>query len=60
MSEAVGAVTGLWRFPVKSMRGEKVETAEVTDRGVVGDRERSARFSSSPRRKVAVQSGKDA
>ena len=25
MSEAVGAVKALWRFPVKSMRGEKVE-----------------------------------
>jgi hypothetical protein len=38
MSEAVGAVRALWRFPVKSMRGEKVEAADVTERGLVGDR----------------------
>lgn len=33
-----GAVTGLWRFPVKSMRGEQLEEAEVTERGMLGDR----------------------
>ena len=38
MSDAVGAVKALWRFPVKSMRGEKVEVADLTDRGFVGDR----------------------
>ena len=34
----VGAVAGLWRFPVKSMRGERLEQAELTERGLVGDR----------------------
>jgi uncharacterized protein len=38
MSEAVGAVKALWRFPVKSMRGEQVEAVDVTERGLVGDR----------------------
>ena len=38
MSEAVGAVKALWRFPVKSMRGEKLEAADVTETGLVGDR----------------------
>jgi uncharacterized protein YcbX len=38
MSEAVGAIAALWRFPVKSMPGERLDTAEVTERGVVGDR----------------------
>jgi uncharacterized protein len=38
MTEAVGAIAALWRFPVKSMLGERVDTAEVTERGVVGDR----------------------
>jgi len=38
MSEAVGSIVGLWRFPVKSMPGERVNTAEVTEGGVVGDR----------------------
>jgi uncharacterized protein len=34
----VGAVAGLWRFPVKSMRGEWLEQAELTEHGLVGDR----------------------
>lgn len=38
MSETVGAVKALWRFPVKSMRGEKVELVDLTERGLVGDR----------------------
>jgi MOSC N-terminal beta barrel domain len=31
-------VVGLWRYPVKSMMGEELNAAEITDRGVVGDR----------------------
>jgi uncharacterized protein YcbX len=31
-------VTGLWRFPVKSMPGERVDAVDVTEAGVVGDR----------------------
>jgi uncharacterized protein YcbX len=38
MNEPVGAIAALWRFPVKSMLGERLDTAEVTERGVVGDR----------------------
>jgi uncharacterized protein YcbX len=38
MGEAVGAVKALWRFPVKSMRGEKVEAADLTESGLAGDR----------------------
>jgi uncharacterized protein YcbX len=34
----VGTVAGLWRFPVKSMRGERLEQAELTEHGLVGDR----------------------
>src|SRR5437588_6284904 len=36
--ETVGSVAGLWRFPVKSMKGEPIEQAELTPRGLVGDR----------------------
>jgi uncharacterized protein len=36
--ERVGTVSAVWRFPVKSMQGEPVEAAEVTQAGVVGDR----------------------
>jgi uncharacterized protein YcbX len=33
-----GSVAALWRYPVKSMRGEELESAEVTGRGLLGDR----------------------
>ena len=36
--QVVGSVSALWRFPVKSMKGESVGAVEVTPRGVVGDR----------------------
>jgi uncharacterized protein YcbX len=35
---STGTVAELWRFPVKSMRGERVDEVEVTEAGVVGDR----------------------
>src|SRR5436309_1071792 len=38
MSDVVGSVGSLWRFPIKSMRGEKLESADLTERGLVGDR----------------------
>jgi uncharacterized protein YcbX len=38
VGEAVGAVSALWRFPVKSMQGEKVEAACLRETGFVGDR----------------------
>jgi uncharacterized protein YcbX len=31
-------VVGLWRFPVKSLQGERLETADVTTDGLAGDR----------------------
>ncbi|HUG02367.1 MAG TPA: MOSC N-terminal beta barrel domain-containing protein, partial [Longimicrobiales bacterium] len=34
----LGSVVSLWRYPVKSMMGEELNAAEVTDRGLVGDR----------------------
>jgi uncharacterized protein len=33
-----GSVTGLWRYPVKSMMGEELNAAEVTRYGLLGDR----------------------
>ena len=38
MGEPVGRIRELWRFPVKSMRGEEVDAAEIGSDGVVGDR----------------------
>ena len=37
-SAAAGSVARLWRFPVKSMRGEPLETVELGKGGLVGDR----------------------
>lgn len=37
-SVAVARVTGLWRFPVKSLAGEALESTEVGWHGVLGDR----------------------
>lgn len=47
--ENVGTVAGLWRFPVKSMGGERLAEAELTSRGLVGDRSYAL---------IDVQSGK--
>lgn len=33
-----GRVSALWRFPVKSMRGERMDRSEFTPNGLVGDR----------------------
>ena len=37
-ASVAGSVANLWRFPVKSMRGEPLNEAHVTERGIVGDR----------------------
>lgn len=36
--ETVGTLVRLWRYPVKSMRGEQLDAAAVDERGLVGDR----------------------
>src|SRR5207245_10517006 len=33
-----GTVASLHRYPVKSMMGEELEVADITERGIVGDR----------------------
>ena len=38
MTEAIGTVTALWRYPVASMCGETIESVEIDNGGVVGDR----------------------
>src|SRR6266516_1588480 len=35
----VGSVAALWRYPVKSMMGEELNSSEVTGRGLRGDRQ---------------------
>lgn len=34
----VGSVVSLWRYPVKSMMGEELNAAGITERGLLGDR----------------------
>jgi uncharacterized protein YcbX len=35
---ALGSVVSLWRYPVKSMMGEELNAAEITERGLLADR----------------------
>src|SRR6266571_7729318 len=37
-SEPVGTIRALWRFPVKSMLGEELDAADLSEDGMVGDR----------------------
>ena len=34
----IATVAGLWRYPVKSMRGERLDEMALTRRGAIGDR----------------------
>jgi uncharacterized protein YcbX len=43
---AEGLITGLWRYPVKSMGGEPVRSAAVDWRGMGGDRSHAVLFDS--------------
>jgi uncharacterized protein len=38
LSEPVGAVLTLWRFPVKSMLGEELDSVDLSEGGIIGDR----------------------
>lgn len=38
VAERVATVVALWRYPVKSMLGEELDTAQMTERGLLGDR----------------------
>src|SRR4051812_26922363 len=37
-SETGATVVALWRYPLKSMRGEDLNAVDVTERGLLGDR----------------------
>ena len=38
MADVLGTIEAIWRYPVKSLRGEQVQRADVTTNGLVGDR----------------------
>jgi len=42
-SKVVGELSELWRYPVKSMLGERCERLDIDPRGVVGDRRYAVR-----------------
>ena len=36
--QVIGTVKEIWRYPVKSMAGERMKSAKVSARGIYGDR----------------------
>ena len=38
VAEPVGTIASLWRYPVKSMRGEELTSSAADERGLAGDR----------------------
>jgi hypothetical protein len=38
MTQVLGSILSLWRYPVKSMTGEELNTVDVGERGLQGDR----------------------
>src|SRR6185436_15859566 len=46
--ELIGTVESLWRYPVKSMRGEELQEAFVGFPGIYGDRLFAFRSSAAP------------
>jgi len=48
-------ITTIWRYPVKSMAGEHVRSAQLTNAGLLGDRV----VQSTPLRDDDVRSGHD-
>jgi uncharacterized protein YcbX len=46
---AIGKVESLWRYPVKSMRGEEMSEAFVGFAGVYGDRLFAFKSTASPK-----------
>ena len=47
--KVVGKIESLWRYPVKSMRGEELQEAFVGFSGVYGDRVYAFRSSAAPK-----------
>lgn len=37
MAARIGTVASLWRYPVKSMRGEELPATKLTEHGLLGD-----------------------
>lgn len=55
----VGSLVSLWRYPVKSMMGEELNSTEVTENGLLGERLRTGgcRNGQNYQRQTAAQVG---
>lgn len=54
--DPIAHVAELWRYPVKSMRGERVDRLQVTPRGIAHDRTHALLSSGAPIGKPRVTS----
>jgi uncharacterized protein len=59
MLGTVGSVASIWRYPVKSLRGERLDCAEVEAGGIPGDRGRALLVSSGHVRAGKTYRGKE-
>lgn len=57
MMICIGSIAALWRYPVKSMRGERLERLELEATGIVGDRRFAIESSAAPLGKPLLRSG---
>jgi uncharacterized protein YcbX len=55
----LGTVASIWRYPVKSLRGERLDRVEVQPGGIPGDRERALFVSSKHPRFGKTYRGKE-
>lgn len=59
MLETVGSVASIWRYPVKSLRGERLDRVEVEPGGIPGDRGRALFVSAGHARAGKTYRGKE-
>jgi uncharacterized protein YcbX len=59
MLETVGSVASIWRYPVKSLRGERLDRIAVESGGIPGDRSRALFVSAGHARAGKTYRGKE-
>ena len=55
--QRVGEMAELWRYPVKGMRGESLQTLYLDAHGVAGDRRFAIESSGAPPQAIAFRCG---
>jgi uncharacterized protein YcbX len=51
MPESIATIAELWRYPVKGMRGERINALQLDEHGIAGDRRWAVRSTGAPRGK---------